>query len=136
MDSLTTFLIVMIILIMISPSIINIQKGSINKTSFQEVISIPTKLTPVNSYKAIIRFLDTSKYIIDDLRIEENIVLLSEEKTLYSGGYYFIVSCKPDGNETKIDIGIKDKNSQLSKYVQVNHKRFVNLIRAALLLSE
>lgn len=121
---------IILMMIFISES----RKGTITGTKASEGVNIITTLSPSETFKAIIKNLNTSRYSIDDIEENKYMLVLSDRYSLASGGYYYTVSCSTDVNKTKIEIGIKGKIIHGTQNSQIHLDRFVNLIRAAILV--
>jgi len=117
-------------------SSIELNKCTLKEFDSNEVIDITTKLTPSEAFRAINRKLETSRYSIDDIDVENNSMILSERVSLISGGYFIGILCKFDEKDTKIKIGIKSKNAFVGFGNKVHLERFINFVRSALLIFE
>jgi hypothetical protein len=120
-----------VVSIFIAAYLIN-RKGKIKNIGNYEIVKFTTSLKTEKAFKAILKGLNSS-FTIDDIDDDNNQLILSDKFEYLTGGNYYSVSCKPNGSDTTIEIGIKSKSWGRT---DVQLSRFVNLLRVAILIEE
>jgi hypothetical protein len=121
----------LVVSIFISSYLLN-RKGKIKDIRNYEKVSFSTSLRAEKAFIAILKGINSST-TIDDIDEDQKQIVVSDKYDLLTGGNYYSVSCNQQGSETSIEIGIKSKSWGRT---EVPFSRFVNLIRAAIIIEK
>ena len=121
-----------IILIAIIIIIVAMQKGTTEMSKPSKVYTFYSEVAPDKVMKTIIRFAQNDGYKVTDFNEEKMQVVLSDNISLTSFGFFFPIYVSIEEEKTKIEIGIKSKAGQIGPIVNREHEKCYKGIESAI----
>lgn len=108
----------------------NQNKDKILEEKTQQTISFEVKSGIEECFQKIQNYANTSKYTIESIDENSFSIMLGENITLTTNGFFFLIYLTfLDDSNTKVEVGIKSKTFQTGSLVNKSHQKFVDELK-------
>lgn len=115
--------------------VVESSKGNVGQITPTQTSTIKSNLPISKVFSTIIDFAQQNKYKIDDIDEGTYQIVLNESASLFSWGFFYLISVHQNAQEniSVIEIGIRSKLIQKGPITRHHHNRLTDRIKASLI---